>query len=186
MWTGTREICKVQWSISQLQINYIPRPAPARSTYNPRSTGCRASYRADLQCTRFRNNMPVLLMMYLDGVVVAVGANGWGRVGNEDLLDAGDGQRGSSPLLPGGPASSGPGAVADGRRGAGSPYTSSTRAQLRRGAGRGRSSGAGCGRRGQRWILIWGPRLRRIELARGFSQNDSCAWAESSKSGRRE
>ncbi|XP_071677854.1 uncharacterized protein [Lolium perenne] len=58
------------------EINYIPRPAPARSTYNPRSTGCRAGYRADLQCTRFRNNMPVLLMMYLDGVVVAVGANG--------------------------------------------------------------------------------------------------------------
>jgi hypothetical protein len=77
--------------------------------------------------------MPVLLMMYLDGVVVAVGANGRGRAGNEDLLDAGDGRRGSSPLLPGGPASSGPGAVADGRRGAGSPYTSSARAQLRRG-----------------------------------------------------
>jgi hypothetical protein len=40
-------------------------------------------------------------------------------------------------------ASSGPGAVANGWRGAVSPSTSGARAQLRRGTGWGRSSGAG-------------------------------------------
>lgn len=65
----------------------------------------------DLQCTWSRNTTRALLMMYLDGVVVAVGAGGRGRAGSKGAARcggpagelAGDGRQGSSPLLPRGP-----------------------------------------------------------------------------------